>query len=463
MLDTLDATQWDRDFSALFHQTSDNPPADLLARLKALPSRPGEGGQARRDAAVAQIFTLLVNHRFYALAHELDAAEGLRARIDGLIKSGRKLTDAADHDAMFSLNVLDTHEGGDPVRGKAGFARLRDMLPEGHHLIASCDAGINVAITLIGKQNQSVKPAAASGRGMLGRLLTRIGLAKPQIRSVREIRMVDFSATPDEKLLPWLDRSDVDEAKLTPEQLSWRRDGVVVLPNFLPPDLVDAYVARRRQLDNPAGWLSGSCYQHVPEMRALALYPKLMELQRDLLGEDMLLHLALTGWVSTERNWHQDDYLNPAHVLTWYTAVWMALDTIDPDCGPFEYIPGSHRWPLMSGEKVRALLTQEERDRREGPGQINHWATYSERFVAPAIEIEIKERGIAPVRFLGNKGDVLIWHSRLMHRGTAPRRPNLERRSLIVHYSGVKHRKDMPDRYMDGQGHSYAKFEAPLY
>ncbi len=462
MLKTIDATAWDQAFAALYHETQQNPPEDLLARIKALPDRPGDNGAARRDAAVAQIFTILFNSRFYALARQLEAQEGIRARISALAASGT-LHEATDQDAMFGLGVIDTQQGGDPARGKAVFIRLLQLLPEGHHLSASCRSGIDVATTLISKQIQTVETAPEASAGPLGRLLNRLGLAKPAVRSAREIRMVDFSATPDERKLPWLDRSDVDESRLTPEQLSWRRDGVVILRNFLPEDLVDAYVARRRQLDNPAGWLSGSPYQHVPEMRALALYPKLMELQRDLLGEDMLLHLALTGWISTERNWHQDDYLNPAEVMTWYTAVWMALDTIDPDCGPFEYIPGSHRWPLMSGERVRALLTQEERDRREGPEQINHWATYSERFVAPAIEIEIKERGIAPVRFLGGKGDVLIWHSRLMHRGTAPRRPNLERRSLIVHYSGVNHRSDMPNRVTDAHGHSYATFGTPLY
>ena len=67
----------------------------------------------------------------------------------------------------------------------------------------------------------------------------------------------------------------------------------------------------------------------------------------------MCLSLALTGWVSTERNWHQDDYLNPPDVDAWYVAAWLALDDIPSGSGPFQYVPGSHRWPAIRGDKVR--------------------------------------------------------------------------------------------------------------
>jgi len=96
-------------------------------------------------------------------------------------------------------------------------------------------------------------------------------------------------------------------------------------------------------------------------MRYLLLYPPLMAKLKEVIGEEMILHLCLTGWVSTQRGWHQDDYLNPSFVNSWRTAVWIALGDIH---GPFEYVLGSHRWPLMRGEKVRALLTDEERARR---------------------------------------------------------------------------------------------------
>ena len=287
------------------------------------------------------------------------------------------------------------------------------------------------------------------------RLLTRVVGDK-----TKPITFASLSETPDPRLLPPLDQPILDEPALTPEQDSWRRDGVVVLRNFLPASVIDPYIIRRQALNSPLGWHSPVPYLQVAELRAVALYPPLMHMLKHLVGETMLLHLALTGWISTERDWHQDDYLNPPFVNGWYAAAWIALDRIDPASGPFEYVPGSHRWPVMRGESVRRFLTEEERGRLDGG--VNNWPKYAERFVTPAIEQEIARQGAASRTFLGVKGDVLIWHGRLMHRGSLPRMPGRERRSLIVHYSGIQHRPDMIDRAWDENGQPYAVFDVPL-
>lgn len=262
----------------------------------------------------------------------------------------------------------------------------------------------------------------------------------------------DLSENPDPSLLPLLDRPNVETSELTDAHKEWRKRGVVILPQFMPENIMDEYIKVREQLGLPGGWGTPSPYIDIPEMRSLALYPPLMEQMKALIGEDLLLHLALTGWVSTERNWHQDDYLNPSHVNCYYTAVWIALDDIHPDAGPFEYIPGSHKWPLLRGEKVRAHMSQ--RDLKN----FNDWPWISESFVVPAIEEEIERRDLPTEKFIAKRGDVLIWHSRLMHRGTLANQPGMMRKSLICHYSGVEHRDDMPNRVVDENGQNYAIF-----
>lgn len=277
----------------------------------------------------------------------------------------------------------------------------------------------------------------------------------------QEIRFADLAEPMDPALLPPLDRPAVDLAGLTPEQASWRQDGVVELKGFLPDDLVDAYVAVRSKLDYH-GWLEPTPYLQVPELRDLALYPPLMAIMESLISEPLMLHLALTGWVSTERAWHQDDYLNPPHVASWYIAVWFALDDIHPDCGPFEYLPGSHRWPLLRRDRVMAYLTDEELQRKEERTGHNSWEKYSERFVTPAVNRQIAESGLAARPFLGRKGDVLIWHGALMHRGSKPNVPHMPRKSLITHYTGINHRPDMPNRAQHEGGGTYALFDRPF-
>lgn len=264
----------------------------------------------------------------------------------------------------------------------------------------------------------------------------------------------EMSDLPVQDLIPAIDRIDCDESKLNAAQLQWRRDGINVLKNFLPDDLIDAYSRRRAALNNPGGWPSPTPYLDVPEMRDLALYPPLMKHMEQLIGEPMMLHLCLTGWVSTERAWHQDDYLNPPHVNSWYAAVWMALDDIHPDSGPFEYVPGSQAWPLMRGSKVRERLTPEQSSKP-------NWPVEAETFTTPAIDAEILRRGATIEKFIAKRGDVLIWHGRLMHRGSMARVPGMLRPSLITHYTGIKHRTDMPDRQQDKNGQHYATFPRP--
>lgn len=244
---------------------------------------------------------------------------------------------------------------------------------------------------------------------------------------------------PNDDSVPYLDRAEVYMPALSEPHKKWREDGVMILPNFLPDNLIERYCSLREKLDNPNGWNTPIPYMHHEEIRDIALYPPLMLVLKDLIGDDMGLHLNLTGWVSTERNWHQDGYLNPEFVGSWYVAVWMALDDIHPDSGPFEFVPGSHRWGMMTRSKIWEKLTEEERERPD-------WPKLSEKLLNKPCEKEIKARGAKVYQFLAKKGDVLIWHSRLLHRGSEPKKPGMQRKALINHYSGLTARKDMPVR-----------------
>lgn len=175
-------------------------------------------------------------------------------------------------------------------------------------------------------------------------------------------------------------------------------------------------------------------------MLELATYPPLMQALKEEIGEDMGLHLVLTGFVSTQRKWHSDQYLNPDFVADKYLAVWIALDDIHPDSGPFEWVPGSETWPVLSHDKVFEAAGM----LRYRPDWDTMWPNITEDFVAAACDEEIARRGGEIVPFLARKGDVLIWDSDLIHRGSAPKDPTKQRPSLICHYSSIHVRKDFP-------------------
>lgn len=233
---------------------------------------------------------------------------------------------------------------------------------------------------------------------------------------------------------------------MTKDQRTWRDQGYLILPNYIPHRLVDEYVRVRT---SHGEYHTPIPYMQVPQIRDLCLYPPLMRKLRELIGDRMGLHLNLTGWVSTERNWHQDDYLNPPNINGWYLAVWFALDTIHPDSGPFEYVPGSHKWDLIRRDKV---LAKYPADVALNPA----WPKITEPLVKSAMEEKIAAAGLPSRTFLGQKGDVLIWHGRLAHRGTAPNVPGMERRTIISHYSALSRRVDMPNRAQHtGGGHYF--------
>lgn len=268
-----------------------------------------------------------------------------------------------------------------------------------------------------------------------------IGLNNTDKASVLE-EILSLSSSFSDAEMPYLDRSVLEYATLSDIQKQWRTDGVVVLESFIPDDLIEDYTndwVQHNQInhDRPMGYPGECAYYQVGSLMRVATYGPLHDVISGLIGDDMGIHLNLTGWKSTQRNWHQDGYLNPDSNRDHYVAVWVALDDIDEDSGPFEFVRGSHMLPMITQEKTLSRLELSE---RSDP----MWPKYSERFLTPMFEKLIEDCGFEVERFLAKKGDVLVWHARLMHRGSAPVNPDLWRKSVILHYSGVNHRPDMP-------------------
>lgn len=246
--------------------------------------------------------------------------------------------------------------------------------------------------------------------------------------------------------------SDAADDSLPTGPASWEDHGVMVLHGFIPEPVIDAYCERfqrdamtRTPSDaSPAhghagalaaGYGIGTPYLTNAEMRDVCLDAAVTATMRALFKTEMGLHLNLTGWRSTTRQWHQDRYLNPLCVGNWYVAAWFALDDIHPDAGPFEYVPGSHRWPSIDQAKMLAVMGE--------TGDDADWPWRSEQILGPLFDREIINRRGHVERFLAKKGDVLLWHSNLCHRGSTPTDPTMERRALIAHYSAVSRRCDM--------------------
>jgi hypothetical protein len=253
------------------------------------------------------------------------------------------------------------------------------------------------------------------------------------------LTLEDLSESVPDILLPPLDRQ-VAPLEIDAQQQFWGDNGYLLLPNFMPYELIDRYSAVRAKLRGPQfkyGWPDMIPYMCCPELCELACYRPLHDVMQKLLGSRVGLHLCLTRWVSTERTWHQDDYLNPNYINGWYCAAWCALDDIHPDAGPFQFVVGSHRWPFLRGNKVRDQLTPDE-------AKSSDWPLFAERIITDLYEKEIVKRGCKVETYIPKKGDVLLWHARLVHRGSKAKDSTLLRKAVINHYSVIEKRHDMP-------------------
>ena len=55
--------------------------------------------------------------------------------------------------------------------------------------------------------------------------------------------------------------------------------------------------------------------------------------------------------------------------------------------------------------------------------------------LTPFFEAMIDANKLEKVEFTAEKGDVLIWHARLLHRGTIAKKPDAVRKAVISHYT----------------------------
>ncbi|MCB0213209.1 MAG: phytanoyl-CoA dioxygenase family protein [Anaerolineae bacterium] len=139
---------------------------------------------------------------------------------------------------------------------------------------------------------------------------------------------------------------------------------------------------------------------------------------------------------------HRDPQVVPVKPASHLLAAWIALENIDPDCGPLLYVPGSHRIPyyeLAPGQFFFNAAKMGEKEIEAGrawdQAQCHAW-------------------GLTTQHFTPKQGQVLIWHHSLLHGGATINNDTLTRKSFVVHYSTKAHyhRRGITLARKDGQG-----------
>ncbi len=226
---------------------------------------------------------------------------------------------------------------------------------------------------------------------------------------------------------------------LSPEDIDrWQRDGFVILEGFAKPDVLDAMRARVIELVRiaDADGSIGDAYvvpetaladqprpeertskvfrvhRNEPVFRAFAEDERLLDCVASLIGPNLdcfLSQFIFKRPTALGQPWHQDAFYFPFDRGP-QVGVWLAVTDATPDNGPLWVLPGSHR------EAVHDVVP----DKREH---------------ANFAYVEIVDHDMATARpVLMKAGDLLLFHSHLMHRST----DNLaseERAAMVYHYA----------------------------
>jgi hypothetical protein len=198
----------------------------------------------------------------------------------------------------------------------------------------------------------------------------------------------------------------------------------------LPPQLVLnrdlAAPVRMREMANTPDFRSTSVryldFHNASEAAAeIMMLPAVLKFAELCFGEKVAAMQTLLFENGTQQASHQDfafvHSLRPACLI----GAWVALEDAHMDAGPLFYFDRSHREVPKYAFDDGSVLA-------EGNGE--HVRAF-ERY----LETTCRGKGLDRLIFTPRKGDVLIWHSALVHGGMPRNDPALTRKSIVSHYT----------------------------
>ena len=232
---------------------------------------------------------------------------------------------------------------------------------------------------------------------------------------------------------------------ITDEQKAfWLANGFLTLPSFYSHEQIDALDAvtdwiwrekptaltvdhnvtlERKRFCDIEGPRDGNrlklndIYLMSETMRRTILDARLTPILAGVLDDDPVLINTLTIDLGTTQGPHVDSLFMTPPSDDALIATWTALEDVAFDAGPLFYYPGSHLLePYRFSSGLQHIVD----------GEFDEWND--------AIHSGMKERNIERQLFLAKKGDVFIWHARLVHGGSEIFNPVRTRKSLVAHF-----------------------------
>lgn len=157
------------------------------------------------------------------------------------------------------------------------------------------------------------------------------------------------------------------------------------------------------------------------DVRAIATNQCILELLGKLYGRRAFPFQTLNFPVGTQQHLHSDSIHFSSLPERFMCGVWLALEDVHADAGPLTYLPGSHKWPILSNLMIGR--------RGFGTPPLHAQAPFE-----PAWDALVETSGVEQELFLAKKGQALIWAANLLHGGSVQHDPKLTRWSQVTHY-----------------------------
>lgn len=266
------------------------------------------------------------------------------------------------------------------------------------------------------------------------KLFKKYGLNK---KYYSPISSKDFEGLPEDK--NWLDTANSKTElpkndffnSLTPEQqnalLSWSEDGYVVIPELFKEEAekINSEIASLLE-SKTVHWKYGNKIMFAIHKSAflssIGLNKTLKGIMEMLVGKQIELFQSINFLTGSQQRTHSDF----VHMSTFpkgnMIAAWIALEDMTEENGPLHYYPGSHKLPCVLNEDYG--------------NQGNKFMTGNQSYTKYEDKIDevIAKNNLQKKKFIAKKGDVLIWHSNLLHGGEPVLDKKSTRKSMVFHY-----------------------------
>lgn len=235
--------------------------------------------------------------------------------------------------------------------------------------------------------------------------------------------------------------------------LDWQNNGFVVFEKAIPYELIDslidelAYIKKHpkkfrnltvehkgkhysineisKELLNDKGLKYNSLIAYSLNAAKISANEIIAGFLRRVFLENVVALQSLTFEKGSQQSIHVDfPYVRTQTNISHLAASWVALEDISEDAGPLEYYPGSHKLEVIDFFDFGNGSILLEEDSVKDPWQLSEY-----------LQKSVETAKIDPISFFPKKGDVLIWHGRLIHAGTKVNNDSLTRMSHVTHYT----------------------------